>query len=392
MKKHIVISGGGIAGLTAARLLANQGYRITVLERASSFNKSGFLISLKSFGVKIMDELGLTAQLQQASLPSELARFLEADDHVIQEISYDKMHQGIERAVLITRGGLHQVLYDHIKEDVDILFSSTIQELHDKGATVKVVLSSGEVLTADLLIVSEGLRSSTRESYFKDSQLEDFNLLYMGGRLNETHAYKVGTFNIYVDVNRMLSIYPIAADEIAIQVYIHHSGDLASIRNTAYDMLRTSFKGYNADVRNLLSRFENNGLMFIDKMGMVNAPGLVKGKVVLLGDAGYCPTALSGMGASLSIYGAKALVHFIRQDPGDLGSACRHYDQLMQPIIKKFQGNARNNAASFIPGNEEGLAKFVNSFREASAADVQKIMTDPIVLNEDQLNFSITGL
>lgn len=390
MKKHIIISGGGIAGLTAARLLANQGHKITVLERATSFNTSGFLISLKSFGVKIMDELGLTAQLQQASSPSELARFIESDDKVIQEISYEQINRDIERSVLITRGGLHQVLYNHVKDDVNVLFSSTIAQLSVEGATVNVRLNNGEMLEADLLIVSEGLRSTTRENYFKGCRLEDFNMLYMGGRLSGAHTYKVGTFNIYVDVNKMLSVYPIAADEIAIQCYIQYTGELAAIRDNAYDMLKASFKGYNQDVRHLLDRLEGSGLMFIDKMGMVNAPSLVQGNVVLLGDAGYCPTALSGMGASLSIYGAKALSHFIREYPGDLALASRKYDQLMHPVIQKFQGNARNNAASFIPGDEEALYHFVNKFRAASAADLKRIMIDPIVLTEDDLNFKIS--
>lgn len=43
---------------------------------------------------------------------------------------------------------------------------------------------------------------------------------------------------------------------------------------------------------------------------MINSPTLVDSNVVLLGDAGYCPIALSGMGASLSIYGAKAFPKF----------------------------------------------------------------------------------
>lgn len=385
MKKHIIISGGGIAGLTAAKLLSGQGHTVTVLERASAFNKSGFLISLKSFGVKIMDELGLTAQLLRESSPSEMARFVESDDHVIQEVSYEKMSENIERSVLITRGGLHHVLYESIKDDVNILFSTTIDQLHMEGEKVQVMLSDERMLEADLLIVSEGLRSTTREKYFTESRLEDFNVLYMGGRLKGSHPYKVGHFNIYIDVDKMLSIYPIAPDEIAIQCYISHAGELLAVK----DLLKGSFEDYHEDVRNLLERFESNGLMFIDKMGMVNSPDLVKGKVVLLGDAGYCPTALSGMGASLSIYGAKALAHFIRQSPEDIAAACRNYDTLMHPIIQKFQGNARKNAASFIPRNEAQYNQFVNAFRSASDDEVRKIMTDPIVLSEDQLEFKI---
>jgi len=389
MKKNIIISGGGIAGLTVAKLLSKQGHKVTVLERAASFSKSGFLISLKSFGVRIIEELGLAEQLQQASSPSEFVNFRESDDSIIQSLSYEKMNENIERSVLITRGGLHHVLYNDVKNEVSIHFSSSVENVMHDEDKVQILLNNGTVLEADLLIVSEGLRSTTRQNYFPESTLEDFKFVYMGGRLREHHSYEVGKFNIYIDVNKMLSIYPIASDEIAIQCYLHNTGDLSSVQNKANEILKTSFAGYNEDIQHLLGRFANNGLMFIDKMGMVNSSTLVNRNVVLLGDAGYCPTALSGMGASLSIYGAKALAHFIHQNPNDLKTACCNYDTMMQPIIQKFQANAKNNSASFIPDSKEKLNCFVHSFRAASEADVQKIMIDPILLTKDQLNFKI---
>jgi len=387
MKKNILISGGGIAGLTAAKLLSAQGHHITVIDRASSFTRAGFLISLKSFGVKIMDELGLTAKLLQESSPSEYVTFMEANDEVIQQISYEEMNRNTERSVLISRGNLHYVLFENIKDEVTILLNTTISRLVQNGDTTSVTLSDGKEITADLVIVSEGLRSSTREQYFKDCKVEDFNTLYMGGKLKFPHHYTVGSFKIYIDVNKMLSIYPIAPDEIAIQCYIHYEGELSKVRQNATELLESSFKGYSKEVQDLLNRFVADGIMFVDKMGMINAPDLVNGHLVLLGDAGYCPTALSGMGASLSIYGAKALAHFIGKTPGDLTSACKSYNTLIQPIIQKFQGNAKKNAADFIPGNEERLDQFVHFFRSASDMDLQRIMTDPILLTEDQLSF-----
>lgn len=390
MKQRIIISGGGIAGLTAAKFLTQQGHQVTVLERASSFSKSGFMISLKSFGISIMDELGLTDQLREASSPSEFVNFRESNDEIIQGISYEKMNQDIERSVLITRGSLHHVLYNDLKDSIAIRFSASIEKLAQSDKVVNITLQNGEQLEADLLIVSEGLRSTTRQAYFPESVLEDFNVLYMGGRLKGPHTYEVGKFDVYIDVNKMLSIYPIAQDEIAIQCYIHDTGNLAAIQHKANELLTSSFKGYSKEIQHLLNRFVENGIMFIDKMGMVNSPNLVNGNVVLLGDAGYCPTALSGMGASLSIYGAKALAHFIGEHSNDLKTACSNYNTMMQPLIRKFQGNAKNNAASFIPDSEENLKQFVLSFRAASDVEVQKIMTAPIVLTEDQLNFKIS--
>ncbi|MEE6126011.1 FAD-dependent monooxygenase [Chryseobacterium arthrosphaerae] len=390
MKKKILISGGGIAGLTAAKLLSGQGHQVTVIDRAPSFTKAGFLISLKSFGVRIMEELGLMEELHAASSPSEFVSFLEKDEHLIQHISYEKMNQNIERSVLISRGGLHNVLYDNLKDHVNVLFNTTISEIASTDHKTVVMLSDGHRMDADLVIVSEGLRSSTRERYFTESQMEDFNTLYMGGRLQMEHSYAVGNFKIYIDVDKMLSIYPIADNEIAIQCYIRHTADLATLKQKSVELLQNSFNDYSVEVKDLLSRFAEDGMIFIDKMGMVDAPDLVNGNMVLLGDAGYCPTALSGMGASLSIYGAKALSHFISKTPDDLKSACSNYNILMRPIIRKFQSNARNNASSFIPSDAQKLDQFVNAFRAASDIQIKGIMTDPIVLTEEQLNFKIS--
>ncbi|MUV04688.1 NAD(P)-binding protein [Flavobacterium rakeshii] len=387
MKKHILISGAGIAGLTVANFLVKQGHKVTVIDRSPSFTKAGFLISLKSFGVKIMDELGLTKKLQEESSPSETVDFVETNEEIIQSIAYHKMNENIERSVLISRGGLHHVLYEAIKEDINTSFNTTISQLEEQSDKTKVTLSNGSTIEVDLVIISEGLRSATREKYFRGCQLEDFNTLYVGGKLNLYHTKQVGIFKIYIDVNKMLSIYPIAEDQIAIQCYLRSTEDLSTIKNNAPTILKNTFADYNPEVKQLLNNLLDNGLFFMDKMGMVNATHLVNGRMVLLGDAGYCPTALSGMGASLSIYGAKALAHFIAKHPDDILTACDCYNSLMQPIIEKFQTNAKNNAASFLPKSEADLDKFVNGFRAADHKAVQKIMTDPIVLTKDQENF-----
>ncbi|CAG4997272.1 hypothetical protein DYBT9275_01732 [Dyadobacter sp. CECT 9275] len=386
----MLISGGGIAGLTAAKLLSAQGHQVTLIDKAPAFSKAGFLLSLKSFGVRIMDELGLTGNLLRESSPSEYATFLEANDQVIQHISYEKMSRNTERSVLISRGGLHHVLFEDIKDTVPVRFQTTIHRLVRHEEATLVTLSDGSELMADLVIVAEGLRSPTRERYFEGCKLEDFSTLYMGGKLKYAHGYTVGSFKIYMDVHKMLSIYPIGPDEIAIQCYIHHQGELPAAGLNATELLERSFQEYSQDVQDLLHRFAANGLMFVDKMGMVSAPNLVSGPLVLLGDVGYCPTALSGMGASMSIYGAKALAHFVGQTPGDLPLACNNYNTLMQPIIEKFQGNAKRNAAAFIPASTGQLDQFVRSFRAASDAELQKIMTDPILLTEEQLRFQIS--
>lgn len=389
MKKRIIISGGGIAGLTAAKLLHSMGHDIIVIDKSRQFNKSGFLVSLKSFGVEIMDELGLKHRLIEESTPSEVMHWLDANGGIIRNISYSEVNKNTSQSILITRGGLHNVLYEDVKEKVEILFNTTIDHLQQDGGKVHVKLSSGITAVADMVIVSEGLRSVTRSKYFPESQLEDFNLLYMGGRLAEKHSYNVGTVSTYLDVNKMLSVYPISSKEVAIQCYIYTTDGLAKIHSNIKEILKDSFRSYSAEVRHLIDGITESGQPFVDKMGMVHAPDLLNGNIVLLGDAGYCPTALSGMGASLSIYGAKALAHFLSQSSNDISTSLVNYDKLMKPIIKKFQDNARNNARSFIPKSEADFSRFSQLFKTASDSEVSKMMTDQLFLTAEQNKFII---
>lgn len=389
MKKKIIISGGGIAGLTAAILLQKQGHDITLLERTQAFTKAGYLLSLKNFGVSIMEDLHLAGPLRQAATPSEYMDFVDAQGNLIRRISYQKMNEGMDSSITLTRGELHHELYEAVADKITIRMATSIDSVNQDAHRVKVTLTTTETLEADLLIIAEGLRSTTRPLCFEDSQLEDFNVFYVGGRLKKEHRYSVGSFKTYVDVNQMLSIYPISRDELGIQCYIHQTQEVSSLRQKAKQLLEQTFQSYSAEVQTLLFDLLESGLVFADKMGMVQAPCLIQDRVLLLGDAGYCPTALSGMGASLSIYGAKALAHFIADSPEDLSRALLNYNAVMQPIAKKFQSNAQANAASFLPKDESSLQTFVTSFRNASEAEAHRRLTDQIILTPQQLSFSL---
>jgi 2-polyprenyl-6-methoxyphenol hydroxylase-like FAD-dependent oxidoreductase len=147
---------------------------------------------------------------------------------------------------------------------------------------------------------------------------------------------------------------------------------------------------YSVVVQHLLTNFLQNEQLYADKMSMVQAPTLATNGIVLVGDAGYCPTALSGMGASLSIYGAKALTHFLEQSPGDITLAGKKYNALMQPIIAKFQDNARRNATSFLPKDKQGLDAFKAAFRNTSESVLQKRLAEQVVLTDNQLQFTVS--
>jgi 2-polyprenyl-6-methoxyphenol hydroxylase-like FAD-dependent oxidoreductase len=217
-------------------------------------------------------------------------------------------------------------------------------------------------------------------TYFKNS-----NIFYLAGRLQKKHDYKLGVFKWFLGVGKMLAIIPLSENEIALHSYIRNSN--AVVQADLKEFLASSFSEFDNEVQDLIREVIGKGVLFTDKLGMIHSENLVNGRLILLGDAGYCATPLSGMGASLSIYGAKALSHFIEKNPTNIQKALHNYNQAMQPIIAKFQSNAKRAASSLLPksAGKHRLTSFM--IRLAPRFVITNRMTKDFGLTENQRNF-----
>jgi 2-polyprenyl-6-methoxyphenol hydroxylase-like FAD-dependent oxidoreductase len=345
----IMISGGGIAGMTAANLLHAQGHEVIVLDKARQFTNSGFLLSLKSFGVDILSKMGLEDELRKRATIFEYVDFMEPNGHFIRQVSYATLNQKLSKSIFATRAAIHDVIYNSVADKVQILMNTTIIDCIQENDSIKVSISDGQAINVDLLIIAEGLHSTTRKKLFSNVHFEDLSIFYLGGRLQKKHGYKLGVFKWFLGVGKLLAVLPLSENEIALHSYIRNNDNTTTLQGNAKALLISSFSEFDNEVQILIREAIEQGVLFTDKMGTIHLENLVNGRAILLGDAGYCPTALSGMGASLSIYGAKALSYFIEKYPEDIHMALRDYNEIMQPIIAKFQRNAKRTAVSLLP-------------------------------------------
>jgi 2-polyprenyl-6-methoxyphenol hydroxylase-like FAD-dependent oxidoreductase len=72
-------------------------------------------------------------------------------------------------------------------------------------------------------------------------------------------------------------------------------------------------------------------------------------RVTLVGDAGYCPSPLSGQGSSLALVGAYVLASELRASGGDHRDAFARYQQRMQDFVARNHQIAIGNAGRFTP-------------------------------------------
>ena len=84
-------------------------------------------------------------------------------------------------------------------------------------------------------------------------------------------------------------------------------------------------------------------------------PSCTKGRVALVGDAGYCASPAAGMGGSLAIIGATALADALEKHKGNYELAFNDYNKELRPFIEEVQAEAINTLDYLLPRTEEAI-------------------------------------
>src|SRR6185503_15129832 len=66
--RHVIIAGGGIAGLTSALLLARAGMRVTVLEQTAKLEETGAGLQLSPNASRVLIALGLRERIESTAV------------------------------------------------------------------------------------------------------------------------------------------------------------------------------------------------------------------------------------------------------------------------------------------------------------------------------------
>ena len=105
-------------------------------------------------------------------------------------------------------------------------------------------------------------------------------------------------------------------------------------------LIRQSCEGLEWETPRFLAAMEAAPDFYLGLIAQVRMPGWSKGRVTLVGDAGYCPSPFTGQGATLSIVGAQVLASELARTPGDPAAALARYDARLRPFVDANQAIA----------------------------------------------------
>src|ERR1041385_6520266 len=109
--KKILISGAGVAGLTLAYFLKQNGFEPVIIERAETLRDNGYMIDFFSSGVSVSAKMGILKELASRDVGSNL---------MIQTTEKGKENLKLNMDVL--RSSLKGKFFNFLRTDlVDIL-------------------------------------------------------------------------------------------------------------------------------------------------------------------------------------------------------------------------------------------------------------------------------
>jgi 2-polyprenyl-6-methoxyphenol hydroxylase-like FAD-dependent oxidoreductase len=344
---HILVSGAGIGGSAAALFLRRHGHTVRVTDRSPTFQKRGYAITLKSFGLQLMRELGLYDELMRHAIAFEELRVYHPDDRPIQTFSHELTQQITHGQVLAYRSEIHGILHEAANAQAAVRFGAQIASVENGSSGVRVTYTDGTRDEADLLVVSEGIHSTTRKLLFGDAHVRPFDVVYAAATMALEHDLAPNALHAYVGEAQNVAFMPVSSRELLVQCYVRAPG-VRSRPEHPRAWINESFAAFSPRVRRLFGSIHTDADVFCDTVSMIDLPSLAKERVAFLGDAGYCPTFLSGMGASLALLGAKVLASSLAEG---VDAGLRKYDVTMKPVIAHFQANAATNVDNALPSS-----------------------------------------
>ncbi|KAL4802415.1 FAD/NAD(P)-binding domain-containing protein [Aspergillus unguis] len=379
MPLNVLIVGAGVCGPAIAMLLqrANPQHSITVVERSSTLRSTGQQIDLKTQAPHILRKMGLLDEIKSRCVDET---GLEMVDSAGRRTAYFGASPSGERRLGLTseyeimRGDMVQILYDaSIKQNavikgvghgIDYRFGQTITSLDQSDEGADVTFSNGRQKRYDLVIAADGQGSRTRQLAF-GSEISDASFKPLGihaayfsmprvdgeGTLARGHLAPGRRMIITRTSNRPVTGTLLFTMKQSAELKRSYKASLESQK----EAFSQAFRDIDWQADRLINGLRMSDDFYAHELGQIKMNNLSIGRVVLLGDAGYCPSPFTGLGTNLCLVGAYILAGELTRQENNMTQALKGYEEKMRPFIDECQQLSNTTLGLFFPSSRFGV-------------------------------------
>nr|BFE65714.1 FAD-dependent monooxygenase [Dactylosporangium thailandense] len=337
---RVLISGASIAGNAAAALLARKGCAVTVVERAPAIRAGGYAIDIRGVALEVAERMGVAAKARAHGTDTEGTSFVDAAGKRIATLP---LGFGVldPADIEIMKGDLTRLLHAEVPAGVEWIFGDTIEEI----AGDRVTFRHTPPRRFDYVIGADGIHSRVRELVFGPSRQYLHHLGSSSAVFTAPNELGIERWQLVHSMpGRVVSVKTDKGSE-TVKVTLLYGGPMPSRdREERLRAIENAFQGSGWVVPRLLELMRAAPDLYVAPNAQVRMPAWTAGRVALVGDAGYAPSALTGQGTGMALVGAYVLAANLHDLPA--------YDRQMRGFVDVNHKAALAPARGFAPKSE----------------------------------------
>ena len=287
--------------------------------------------------------MGVDKAIRARTVTDEGIKFVDANNKPYASFPATSDTASLVREIEILRGDMADVFYQATKSETEYIFDDRITALNETPQGTTVEFKNSPARTFDLVIAADGLSGRTREIAFgksKDAAVKNLNqwvALFM-----VPHAPADGTWSraLIAPRGRVLCLRPDIARHQTSVYLCQGTEDMSIVALDEQEqkaLIQRTFEDAGWEAERVLGHMADARNFYVQQVAQVKMDSWVRGRVALLGDAGYCPAPVSGLGTTMALVGAYVLAGCLTTHEDDLAKGLERYEREMRPFVESAQ-------------------------------------------------------
>lgn len=331
--ERTLIVGGGIAGLTLATALHQQGFMTQLIERNPTWHAVGAGFLVQANGMRILRALGLGAAIEHAGTVVRRWGFCDEQGELLSETDLGALWGDAGSCIGIERTKLQHVLLSRAAA-VPCRLGISIISLTQDNHRVSVTFTDGSTEEYDLVVGADGIFSTVRRLMLTTASPADLGAMNWRS-IAPIRPGGLTDLRFLLGEGRFFGLCPVGDGRTYGFGYVMQSRFRDRLEGRL-ERLRSRFATFGSLVQEYLASLEHDEQVHCSAMEWMDVGEWYTCRVVLIGDAAHASSPLMGQGGCMAMEDAWVLADVLRS-AATVESALSNYVSRRKPRVMWVQ-------------------------------------------------------